>query len=135
VKAGLPRERFLQVLGETAVVSPSQKAKLENVRTNEYLPAFALRLMFKDFGLILETAMELSVPCLRRRRPCRWPPRSTPGSCPRTVTRTSRGRPSDGTVGRRSLSRRVPDPHALPRGSANAATKVTVSSPIFHSKA
>ncbi len=62
VKAGLPRERFLQVLGETAVVSPSQKAKLENVRTNEYLPAFALRLMFKDFGLIVETAMELSVP-------------------------------------------------------------------------
>src|SRR5256714_9836139 len=61
VKAGLPRERFLQVLGETAVVSPSQKAKLENVRTNEYLPAFALRLMFKDFGLIVETAMELSV--------------------------------------------------------------------------
>src|SRR5256885_3178241 len=62
VKAGLPRERFLQVLGETAVVSPSQKAKLENVRTNEYLPAFVLRLMFKDFGLIVETAMELSVP-------------------------------------------------------------------------
>jgi 3-hydroxyisobutyrate dehydrogenase len=62
VKAGLPRERFLQVLGETAVVSPSQKAKLENVRKNEYPPAFALRLMFKDFGLIVETAMELSVP-------------------------------------------------------------------------
>ena len=62
VKAGLPRERFLQVLGETAVVSPSQKAKLENVRKDEYPPAFALRLMFKDFGLIVETAMELSVP-------------------------------------------------------------------------
>ena len=62
VKAGLPRERFLQVLGETAVVSPSQKAKLENVRKDEYPPAFALRLMFKDFGLIVETAMEFSVP-------------------------------------------------------------------------
>jgi 3-hydroxyisobutyrate dehydrogenase len=62
VKAGLPRERFLQVLGETAVVSPSQKAKLENVRKDAYPPAFALRLMFKDFGLIVETAMELSVP-------------------------------------------------------------------------
>jgi len=61
-KGGLPRERFLQVLGETAVVSPSQKAKLENARKNEYLAAFPLRLMFKDFGLILETAMELSVP-------------------------------------------------------------------------
>ena len=62
VKAGLPRERFLQVLGETAVVSPSQKSKLENVRKDEYPAAFALRLMFKDFGLIVETAMELSVP-------------------------------------------------------------------------
>ena len=62
VKAGLPRERFLQVLGETAVVSPSQKAKLENVRKEEYPAAFALRLMFKDFGLIIATAMELSVP-------------------------------------------------------------------------
>jgi len=62
VKAGLPRERFLQVLGETAVVSPSQKSKLENARKDEYPAAFALRLMFKDFGLIVETAMELSVP-------------------------------------------------------------------------
>jgi 3-hydroxyisobutyrate dehydrogenase-like beta-hydroxyacid dehydrogenase len=62
VKAGLPRERFLQVLGETAVVSPSQKSKLENARKDEYPAAFALRLMFKDFGLILETAMEVSVP-------------------------------------------------------------------------
>jgi len=62
LKAGLPRERFLQVLGETAVVSPSQKSKLENVRKGEYPAAFALRLMFKDFGLIVETAMEWSVP-------------------------------------------------------------------------
>jgi 3-hydroxyisobutyrate dehydrogenase len=62
VKAGLARERFLQVLSETAVVSPSQKAKLENVRKDEYPPAFALRLMFKDFGLIVGMAMELSVP-------------------------------------------------------------------------
>jgi len=62
VKAGLPRERFLQVLGETAVVSPSQKSKLENARKDDYPAAFALRLMFKDFGLIVETAMEWSVP-------------------------------------------------------------------------
>jgi len=62
LKAGLPRERFLQVLGETAVVSPSQKAKLDNARKDDYPAAFPLRLMFKDFGLIAETAMELSVP-------------------------------------------------------------------------
>jgi 3-hydroxyisobutyrate dehydrogenase-like beta-hydroxyacid dehydrogenase len=62
LKAGLPRVRFLQVLGETAVVSPSQKAKLENARKDEYPPAFALGLMLKDLGLIVETAMEWSVP-------------------------------------------------------------------------
>src|SRR5881409_49930 len=62
MKAGLPREQFLQVLGETAVVSPSQKSKLENARKDDYPAAFALRLMFKDFGLIVETAMEWSVP-------------------------------------------------------------------------
>jgi 3-hydroxyisobutyrate dehydrogenase len=62
VGAGLPREQFLHVLGETAVVSPSQKSKLENARKNEYPAAFPLRLMLKDFGLILQTAFELSVP-------------------------------------------------------------------------
>jgi 3-hydroxyisobutyrate dehydrogenase-like beta-hydroxyacid dehydrogenase len=61
-KAGLQRERFLQVLSETAVVSPSQKAKIENARKKEYPAAFALSLMFKDFGLILDTAKALSVP-------------------------------------------------------------------------
>jgi 3-hydroxyisobutyrate dehydrogenase-like beta-hydroxyacid dehydrogenase len=61
-KGGLSRERLAQVLSETAVVSPSQKSKLENARKNEYPAAFPLRLMFKDFGLIAETAMELSVP-------------------------------------------------------------------------
>src|SRR5882672_1179057 len=61
-KGGLSRQRLVDVLGETAVVSPSQKSKLENVRKDEYPAAFPLRLMFKDFGLIAETAMELSVP-------------------------------------------------------------------------
>jgi 3-hydroxyisobutyrate dehydrogenase len=61
-KAGLPHERFLQVLSETYVVSPSQRSKLENARKGEYPAAFPLRLMFKDFALILRQAMELSVP-------------------------------------------------------------------------
>ena len=62
VKAGLARERFLQVLAETAVVSPSQKAKIENARKDQYPAAFPLRLMFKDFALIVGTALDLSVP-------------------------------------------------------------------------
>ena len=61
-RAGLPRDRFLQVLGETYVLSPSQKSKLENARKGEYPTAFPLQLMFKDFGLILQLATELSVP-------------------------------------------------------------------------
>ena len=61
-KAGLDRDRFLDVLGQTAVIAPSHKGKLENARHEDYPIAFALRLMYKDFGLILRTAGELAVP-------------------------------------------------------------------------
>jgi 3-hydroxyisobutyrate dehydrogenase-like beta-hydroxyacid dehydrogenase len=60
LKAGLQRERLLEVLGGTVVLSPSQKSKLENVLKGVYPPTFPLRLMFKDFGLILDTAMHLA---------------------------------------------------------------------------
>jgi len=60
LKAGLQRERLLEVLGGTVVLSPSQKSKLENVLKGAYPPTFPLRLMFKDFGLILDTAMHLA---------------------------------------------------------------------------
>jgi 3-hydroxyisobutyrate dehydrogenase len=59
LKAGLERRRLLEVLPHTAVVSPSQKSKLENVLNDAYPPAFPLRLMFKDYRLILDTAMKL----------------------------------------------------------------------------
>jgi|SRR5882672_11323703 len=59
LKAGLQRERLLEVLGTTAVVSPSQKSKLGNVLNDAYPPAFPLRLMLKDFRLILDTARNL----------------------------------------------------------------------------
>jgi 3-hydroxyisobutyrate dehydrogenase-like beta-hydroxyacid dehydrogenase len=62
LKSGLERESFLAALGETAVISPSQKSKLENARKGEYPATFPLRLMLKDLGLILRNAMELSVP-------------------------------------------------------------------------
>jgi 3-hydroxyisobutyrate dehydrogenase len=60
LKAGLQRERLLEVLGGTVVLSPSQQSKLENVLKGAYPPTFPLRLMFKDFGLILDTAMHLA---------------------------------------------------------------------------
>lgn len=61
-KAGIEKNRLLDVLGQMAVVAPTHKPKLENARRNEYSVNFALRLMYKDFGLILNQAAELSVP-------------------------------------------------------------------------
>jgi 3-hydroxyisobutyrate dehydrogenase/glyoxylate/succinic semialdehyde reductase len=61
LRSGLDRERLLRLLGETAVLSPSQKSKLEHARTGEYPATFPLRLMYKDFGLISQRALELSV--------------------------------------------------------------------------
>jgi 3-hydroxyisobutyrate dehydrogenase-like beta-hydroxyacid dehydrogenase len=61
LKSGLQRERLVEVLGATAVVSPSQKSKLDNVLTDAYPPAFPLRLMSKDYRLILDTAASLRV--------------------------------------------------------------------------
>jgi 3-hydroxyisobutyrate dehydrogenase len=61
LKAGLGRERLLEVIGATAVVSPSQISKLRNASSGAYPPEFPLRLMLKDFRLIVDTAMRLSV--------------------------------------------------------------------------
>lgn len=61
LRSGLDSERFLQMLNETSVLSPSQKSKLDHARTGEYPPTFPLRLMYKDFGLIAQQALELSV--------------------------------------------------------------------------
>jgi 3-hydroxyisobutyrate dehydrogenase-like beta-hydroxyacid dehydrogenase len=60
-KAGLERRLLLEVLGETAVLTPGQKSKLENVKREEYPINFALSLMHKDFGLVLNRAYDLSV--------------------------------------------------------------------------
>lgn len=61
---GLDREKLLDALAETAVVAPAHKGKLENVRDDDYEVAFALRLMHKDFRLVLDQASAhgLSVP-------------------------------------------------------------------------
>ena len=55
-KAGLDRTRLLGVLSETAVVAPAHVGKLEKALKNDYSPQFPLRLMNKDFGLILDLA-------------------------------------------------------------------------------
>ena len=55
-KAGLDRTRLLGVLSETAVVAAAHVGKLERALKNDYSPQFPLRLMNKDFGLILNLA-------------------------------------------------------------------------------
>lgn len=60
-KAGLDTQVMLDALSQTSVVSASQKGKFENMIRGEYPATFALRLMFKDLGLILRLAESLSV--------------------------------------------------------------------------
>src|SRR6202163_4680404 len=55
-KAGLDRNRLLDVLAEPAVVAPAHVGKLERAMKNDYSPQFPLRLMNKDFSLILNLA-------------------------------------------------------------------------------
>ncbi|HEX2971288.1 MAG TPA: NAD(P)-dependent oxidoreductase [Tepidisphaeraceae bacterium] len=61
-KAGLDRKELFDVLGQTGVVSPLQKAKLDSAKGGQYPPGFPLRLMVKDFNLIFREAVRLSVP-------------------------------------------------------------------------
>jgi 3-hydroxyisobutyrate dehydrogenase-like beta-hydroxyacid dehydrogenase len=60
-RAGLPRGRLLEALAETPVLSPSQRSKFDNIQRDEYPAMFPQRLMFKDFSLIMERALELGV--------------------------------------------------------------------------
>jgi len=55
-KAGLDRNRLLDVLSQTAVVAPAHVGKLHRAMKSDYSPQFPIRLMNKDFGLILELA-------------------------------------------------------------------------------
>ena len=55
-KAGLDRNRLLGVLSETAVVAPAHVGKMEKAIKSDYSPQFPLRLMNKDFRLILNLA-------------------------------------------------------------------------------
>src|SRR3989442_1416694 len=55
-KAGLERKRLLEVLSQTAVVAPAHVGKLQRAMKSDFSPQFPLRLMNKDFGLILNLA-------------------------------------------------------------------------------
>jgi len=61
-KEGLDRHRLLEVLAHTAVVAPAHLGKLPRADRGDYSAQFAIRLMNKDFGLVLEAAAAAKVP-------------------------------------------------------------------------
>src|SRR5437870_2520312 len=61
-KAGLNRDRLFDVLSHTAVIAPAHAGKLAKAARNDYTPQFAIRLMNKDFRLILDAAANIQVP-------------------------------------------------------------------------
>src|SRR5260370_754027 len=61
-KEGLDRHRLLEVLSHTAVIAPAHLGKLPRADAGDYSAQFAIRLMNKDFGLVLETAAAAKVP-------------------------------------------------------------------------
>jgi 3-hydroxyisobutyrate dehydrogenase-like beta-hydroxyacid dehydrogenase len=61
-KEGLDRHRLLEVLSHTAVIAPAHLGKLSRADHGDYSAQFPIRLMNKDFGLVLQTAAAAKVP-------------------------------------------------------------------------
>ena len=63
-RLGLPRDLLFDTLAKTAVVAPAHAGKLATAKRNDYAPQFPVRLMRKDFRLILAEAAQfgLSMP-------------------------------------------------------------------------
>ena len=69
-RAGIGKNLLLDVLDQTAVLTPGEKSKLQNVRQEQYPATFALSLMHKDFSLVLEHGVsDISGNAGLRRRP------------------------------------------------------------------
>ena len=57
----LPRDLLFDTLAKTAVVAPAHTGKLATAKKHNYSPQFPLRLMRKDFGLVLAAAAQLGL--------------------------------------------------------------------------
>jgi 3-hydroxyisobutyrate dehydrogenase-like beta-hydroxyacid dehydrogenase len=57
----LPRELLLDTLAKTAVIAPAHAGKLATAKKHDYAPQFPIRLMHKDFGLVLDAAEQLGL--------------------------------------------------------------------------
>jgi len=61
-RMGISKNKLVEVLNNTVVVSPSQKIKMQNALSNNYDVAFSLSNMYKDLGLILDQAQKTFTP-------------------------------------------------------------------------
>jgi 3-hydroxyisobutyrate dehydrogenase-like beta-hydroxyacid dehydrogenase len=57
----LPRDLLLDTLAKTAVVAPAHAGKLATAIKHDYSPQFPIRLMHKDFGLVLAAAAQFGL--------------------------------------------------------------------------
>jgi 3-hydroxyisobutyrate dehydrogenase-like beta-hydroxyacid dehydrogenase len=64
LRLNLPRDVLFDTMGKTAVVAPAHAGKLSTAKKHDYTPQFAVRLMHKDFELVLAAAAQfgLSMP-------------------------------------------------------------------------
>ena len=64
LRLDLPRDLLFDTLAKTAVVAPAHTGKLASAKRDDYAPQFPVRLMHKDFGLVLAAAARfgLSMP-------------------------------------------------------------------------
>src|SRR6266849_5076868 len=58
---GLPRDLLFDTLAKAAVVAPAHTGKLATAKNHDFTPQFPIRLMRKDFGLILAAAEQLGL--------------------------------------------------------------------------
>jgi 3-hydroxyisobutyrate dehydrogenase-like beta-hydroxyacid dehydrogenase len=56
LKLDLPRDLLFDTLARTAVVAPAHTGKLSSAKKDDYAAQFPVRLMRKDFGLVLAAA-------------------------------------------------------------------------------
>jgi 3-hydroxyisobutyrate dehydrogenase-like beta-hydroxyacid dehydrogenase len=105
---GLPRDLLFDTLARTAVVAPAHVGKLATAKRSDYKPQFPLRLMKKDFALILSEAMRLKL----------WMPATESAAAINAAEAASGGEEDFSAVIRRMQQESEMDWSALPAASS-----------------
>ena len=61
-KAGLQRAQIFEALEGTGLYNSFIEGRRQSILDEDYTPSFPLRLMYKDYGVILSTAQHLRIP-------------------------------------------------------------------------